>query len=87
MTAAAFQAAGTMLDLLKAPVKARERRTGGACHERKALHQTLRRLLVDRFGSVPENFLQRIENITDADRLTTFVVQVWHVAAPEDLQL
>ena len=55
--------------------------------ELKALRQTLRRLLADRFGSVPEAVLQRIESSNDVDRLTAAAVQVWHVATPEDLQL
>jgi hypothetical protein len=55
--------------------------------ELKASRRTLRRLLADRFGSVPEAVLQRIESITDVDRLTAAAVQVSHVAAPEDLQL
>ena len=55
--------------------------------ELKGLRRTLRELVADRFGSVPEAVLQRIESSTDVDRLTAAAVQVWHVAAPEDLQL
>ena len=55
--------------------------------ELKALRQTLRRLLADRFGNVPDALLQRIDSATDVERLMTAAVQVSHVAAPEDLQL
>jgi hypothetical protein len=53
----------------------------------KALRRVLRQQLADRFGSVSEAILQRIDSATDVDRLTAATVQVWHVAAPEELQL
>ncbi len=55
--------------------------------ELTALRKTLRRLLTDRFGSVPEAVLQRIESSTDVDRLMTAAIQVLHVAKSDDLQL
>jgi hypothetical protein len=47
----------------------------------------LRQLLEDHFGAVSEAVLQRIENATDADRLTAAARQVSRLAKPEDLQL
>jgi hypothetical protein len=55
--------------------------------ELKALRRTLRQLLAERFGDVPQGVLQRIESINDVDRLTAAVIQVLHVATPEDLQV
>jgi hypothetical protein len=55
--------------------------------ELKALRGTLRDLLAERFGSVPEEVLGRIDGSTDAGRLRAAAVQVLRVARPEDLQL
>ena len=52
-----------------------------------ALRQTLRRLLLDRFGRVSEDVLQRIDNVTDVDRLMAAAVQVSHIATPDELQV
>ncbi len=49
--------------------------------------QLLRQLLADRFGGVPETVVQRIESVTDVDRLTAAALQVSRIATPEDLQL
>ncbi len=55
--------------------------------ELTAARQLLCRLLADRFGSVSEAVLQRIDSSTDVNRLMAAAVQVAHVATPEDLQL
>ena len=60
---------------------------GQAEGELKALRRTLRQLLVERFGGVSEGTVQRIESVNDVDRLTAAVIQVLHVATPEDLPL
>jgi hypothetical protein len=52
-----------------------------------ALRQTLRRQLVERFGTMPEALAQRIETSTDVDLLQAALVRVLHIAAPEELQL
>jgi hypothetical protein len=55
--------------------------------ELKALRQSLRRLLVDRFGKVSDAMLHRIENSADTDRLLAAIVQVLHIDSPEKLEL
>jgi Putative transposase, YhgA-like len=55
--------------------------------ELRASRRMLRQLLADRFGTVPEAILQRIESSTDLDRLSAAALQVWRITAPEDLQL
>jgi hypothetical protein len=49
--------------------------------------RVLRQLLTDRFGTVPEAMLQRIDASSDVDRLTNAALQVWRIARPEDLSL
>jgi hypothetical protein len=63
------------------------RSAGEAAGRLQLAREMLRQLLADRFGSVPEAILQRIENTTDVDRLTAAARQVLHIAVPEELQL
>jgi hypothetical protein len=54
--------------------------------ELQVARRLLRQLLADRFGAVPEAVVQRIDSVTDVDRLTAAALQVSRIAAPEDLQ-
>jgi Putative transposase, YhgA-like len=47
----------------------------------------LRALLEKRFGTLPEQVLQRIESATDAERLKAGVLQVLEISAPDELDL
>jgi len=47
----------------------------------------LRDLLLKRFGTLPDELLQRIERITEVDRLRAAALEVYSVATPDELQL
>jgi hypothetical protein len=55
--------------------------------ELAASRRILRQLLEDQFGAVSETVLQRIDSVTDVDRLTAAARHVSRLAKPEDLQL
>jgi len=80
----------------RAKVMAEERAKVMAEAKLQALEKTLslrlcrdnlRDLLQERFGTVPEAVLQRIEACEDLNRLKACLRQVLHVNAPEELQL
>ena len=52
-----------------------------------ACRANLLAVLEERFGSLPEEVVRRIENTGDVDRLMAAVRQAVHVAAPQDLSL
>jgi hypothetical protein len=52
-----------------------------------AKRETLRDLLEERFGPLPEAVAQRVEAITDFDRLRALLRQVVHIQALDELQL
>ena len=52
-----------------------------------ARRETLRTLLEDRFGQLPEALIQRIEATTDFDRLRNAIRQVYRVQGIEEIQL
>jgi hypothetical protein len=64
-----------------------EGRATGRAEARDTLQRVVRQLLADRFGTVPEAVLQRINTASDVERLAAAVLQVSHIATPEDLQL
>ena len=47
----------------------------------------LRQLLSDRFGTVPEAVLERIDHATDVERLTAAALQVSHIGSVEDVAI
>jgi hypothetical protein len=47
----------------------------------------LRALLEERFGTVPDAVLQRIDAATDVERLKACIRQVIHISSPDELQL
>jgi hypothetical protein len=51
------------------------------------MRKTLRDLLQDRFGPLPEEWQARIEAVSDADRLQEVIRQGWRVTRLEDLSL
>jgi hypothetical protein len=55
--------------------------------ELSASRRVLRQLLTERFGTLPETVLQRIEVARDLNRLMAAALQVSHLASPKDLQL
>jgi Putative transposase, YhgA-like len=55
--------------------------------ELKATRDLLRSLLEDRFGTVPEELLQRIEATDDLERLQTAARQVYRVQGLEEISL
>jgi hypothetical protein len=73
------QIQGTLADLIRE--KSRE--------EGKVLgyRQGLRQLLEDRFGSIPEDLIQKIEACEDAERLLAAMRQVLRVQSPEEIAL
>jgi hypothetical protein len=52
-----------------------------------ASRRMLQEFLAGRFGPLPEDIVQRIENCNDLDRLTAAVEQILRLDKPEDLQL
>ena len=48
---------------------------------------TLRQLLEDRFGTLPESLIQRIDNTADLNRLQNAIRQVYRVGKLDDLPL
>ena len=48
---------------------------------------TLRELLEDRFGALPEALLRRIEETNDLERLRAAVRQILHLTNLADLEL
>jgi hypothetical protein len=55
--------------------------------ERRTRRDDLRDLLQERFGSIPEALLQRIETCEDVSRLRAALLQVLHIQSPDELQL
>jgi hypothetical protein len=53
----------------------------------RARQETLREQLEDRFGSLPEELVQRIEATTDAERLRAALRQVLHIRSLDELDL
>jgi hypothetical protein len=51
------------------------------------LKELLRQLLEDRFGSLPANLLQQIDQATDPERLRAAALQVRHLHTPDELRL
>jgi hypothetical protein len=58
-----------------------------AAEATRALKATLRDLITDRFGGVPEALGQRIEAATDPLRLNACIRQVLRVGAVEELEI
>jgi hypothetical protein len=53
----------------------------------QARREDLRLLLEDRFGTLPEALLQRIEATEDPERLRSALLQVHKIQSPDELQL
>lgn len=53
----------------------------------QARREDLRMVLEVRFGPLPVDLLQRIEAITDSERLLTAIRKVYHLQSLADLQL
>jgi predicted transposase YdaD len=64
-----------------------EGRSEGRSEGLEALRRLVRQLLVNRFGTLPEAVLRRLEATADLDRLTAAALQVAHLTAPDDVQL
>ena len=61
-------------------------RHGFAEGQLRVSRQMLLLVLTQRFGTLPESVVQRIEN-ADLERLEAAAVQVFRIARPEDLPL
>jgi hypothetical protein len=60
---------------------------GEAKGQLRAKREALRDLLEERFGPLPEEVAQRIEAITDLDRLRSLLRQAVHVQSLDELPL
>jgi hypothetical protein len=53
----------------------------------RACRSDLRAVLEERFGSLPESLVQRIEEIEDSQRLQACIRQVLHIQSLDELQV
>lgn len=53
----------------------------------EAARRSIRLILEDRFGKLPETLLQQLEEITDLKRLHEALMQSWQVASLADFRL